>query len=136
MKYKEIINLPHYEPKYHKRMSKMQRAAQFNPFSALTGYDDMIKEVSREVNEKIEICEDKKEEINNKINYLIRKNKLDSYVTITYFLKDNKKDGGKYFKYTGKIKKIDNISKNIILNNGKVICFYDIMEISSKELKE
>ena len=47
MKYDSIINLPHYEPKYHKRMSKMQRAAQFNPFSALTGYDDMVKEVSR-----------------------------------------------------------------------------------------
>ena len=66
MKYDSIINLPHYEPKYHKRMSKMQRAAQFNPFSALTGYDDMVKEVSRLVNERIEISEDKKEEINNK----------------------------------------------------------------------
>ena len=54
MKYDSIINLPHYEPKYHKRMSKMQRAAQFNPFSALTGYDDMVKEVSRVVNERIE----------------------------------------------------------------------------------
>ena len=63
MKYDSIINLPHYEPKYHKRMSKMQRAAQFNPFSALTGYDDMVKEVSRVVNERIEISEDKKEEI-------------------------------------------------------------------------
>ena len=135
MKYDEIINLPHYEPKYHKRMSKMQRAAQFNPFSALTGYDDMVKEVSREVNEKIEICEDKKEEINNKINYLIKESKLDSYITITYFLRDNTKEGGKYFKYTGKIKKIDNINKKIILNNGKVISFYDITEITSKELK-
>ena len=135
MKYDEIINLPHYEPKYHKRMSKMQRAAQFNPFSALTGYDDMVKEVSREVNEKIEICEDKKEEINNKINYLIKESKLNSYITITYFLRDNKKDGGKYFKYTGKIKKIDNINKKIILNNDKVISFYDITEITSKELK-
>lgn len=135
MKYDEIINLPHYEPKYHKRMSKMQRAAQFNPFSALTGYDDMVKEVSREVNEKIEICEDKKEEINNKINYLIKESKLNSYVTITYFLRDNKKEGGKYFKYTGKIKKIDNINKKIILNNDKVISIFDIIDITSKELK-
>ena len=84
MKYDSIINLPHYEPKYHKRMSKMQRAAQFNPFSALTGYDDMVKEVSRVVNERIEISEDKKEEINNKLNFLIKNNKLDSFVSITY----------------------------------------------------
>ena len=62
MKYDSIINLTHYEPKYHKRMSKMQRAAQFNPFSALTGYDDMVKEVSRVVNERIEIL--KKMEVN------------------------------------------------------------------------
>lgn len=135
MKYDSIINLPHYEPKYNKRMSKMQRAAQFNPFSALTGYDDMVKEVSRVVNERIEISEDKKEEINNKLNFLIKNNKLDSFVSITYFVNDTKKDGGKYFKYTGKIKKIDNINKKIILNNGKVISFYDITEITSKELK-
>ena len=47
MKYDEIINLPHYEPKYHKRMSKSQRAAQFSPFSALTGYDEMVKEIEK-----------------------------------------------------------------------------------------
>ena len=125
MKYDSIINLPHYEPKYHKRMSKMQRAAQFNPFSALTGYDDMVKEVSRVVNERIEISEDKKEEIN----------KRDSFVSITYFVNDTKKDGGKYFKYTGKIKKIDSVNKKIILNNGKTISIYDIINISSKALR-
>ena len=135
MKYDSIINLPHYEPKYHKRMSKMQRASQFNPFSALTGYDDMVKEVSRVVNERIEISEDKKEEINNKLNFLIKNNKLDSFVSITYFVSDTKKDGGKYFKYTGKIKKIDNVNKKIILNNGKIISIYDIINISSKALR-
>lgn len=46
-----------------------------------------------------------------------------------------KKDGGKYFKYTGKIKKIDNINKKIILNNGKIISIYDIINISSKALR-
>lgn len=88
-------------------------------FPALTGYDDMVKEVSRVVNERIEISEDKKEEINNKLNFLIKNNKLDSFVSITYFVNDTKKDGGKYFKYTGKIKKIDSVNKRIILNNGK-----------------
>ena len=135
MKYDSIINLPHYEPKYHKRMSKMQRAAQFNPFSALTGYDDMVKEVSRVVNERIEISEDKKEEINNKLNFLIKNNKLDSFVSITYFVSDTKKDGGKYFKYTGKIKKIDIVNKKIILNKSKIINIYDIINISSKVLR-
>ena len=134
MKYDSIINLPHYEPKYHKRMSKMQRAAQFNPFSALTGYDDMVKEVSRVVNERIEISEDKKEEINNKLNFLIKNNKLDSFVSITYFVNDTKKDGEISY-YLDRSKKIDSVNKKIILNNGKTISIYDIINISSKALR-
>ena len=79
--------------------------------------------------------QDKKEEINNKLNFLIKNNKLDSFVSITYFVSDTKKDGGKYFKYTGKIKKIDSVNKKIILNNGKIISIYDIINISSKVLR-
>ena len=45
-RYKYIINLPHYEPKNHKRMSRAARAAQFAPFAALTGFDDMIDETN------------------------------------------------------------------------------------------
>ena len=82
MKYDSIINLPHYEPKYHKRMSKMQRAAQFNPFSALTGYDDMVKEVSRLVNERIEISEDKKEEISI---YQLRRRQKSANKKVTFY---------------------------------------------------
>ena len=78
---------------------------------------------------------DKKEEINNKLNFLIKNNKLDSFVSITYFVSDTKKDGGKYFKYTGKIKKIDIVNKKIILNNSKIINIYDIINISSKVLR-
>lgn len=47
MKYDDIIDLPHYEPKYHKRMNKNQRAAQFAPFSALTGFAEKINEASK-----------------------------------------------------------------------------------------
>ena len=94
MKYDEIINLPHYEPKYHKRMSKSQRAAQFSPFSALTGYDEMVKEIERLTKDKIIISDDEINVINEKLNYLIQNKMLDSYVSITYFVKDLKKDGG------------------------------------------
>ena len=106
MKYDEIINLPHYEPKYHKRMSKSQRAAQFSPFSALTGYDEMVKDIERLTKDKIIISDDEINVINEKLNYLIQNKMLDSYVSITYFVKDLKKDGGKYYKYNGKIKKL------------------------------
>ena len=53
-KYDDIINLPHYEPKNHKRMSMYARAAQFAPFAALTGYDDSVKETARLTNKRID----------------------------------------------------------------------------------
>ena len=64
--YSDIINLPHYEPK-HPRMSRYQRAAQFAPFAALTGYEDEIKEVSRTTNKRIEYNEELYQELNNTI---------------------------------------------------------------------
>lgn len=129
MKYDEIINLPHYEPKYHKRMSKSQRAAQFSPFSALTGYDEMVKEIERLTKDKIIISDDEITVINEKLNYLIQNKMLDSYVSITYFVKDLKKDGGKYYKYNGKIKKIDNMNKKITLNTLEKVSIDDIINI-------
>ena len=129
MKYDEIINLPHYEPKYHKRMSKSQRAAQFSPFSALTGYDEMVKEIERLTKDKIIISDDEKNVINEKLNYLIQNKMLDSYISITYFVKDLKKDGGKYYKYNGKIKKIDNMNKKITLNTLEKVSIDDIINI-------
>ena len=129
MKYDEIINLPHYEPKYHKRMSKSQRAAQFSPFSALTGYDEMVKEIERLTKDKIIISDDEINVINEKLNYLIQNKMLDSYVSITYFVKDLKKDGGKYYKYNGKIKKIDNMNKKITLNTLEKVSIDGIINI-------
>ena len=129
MKYDEIINLPHYEPKYHKRMSKSQRAAQFSPFSALTGYDEMVKEIERLTKDKIIISDDEINVINEKLNYLIQNKMLDSYISITYFVKDLKKDGGKYYKYNGKIKKIDNMNKKITLNTLEKVSIDDIINI-------
>ncbi len=129
MKYDEIINLPHYEPKYHKRMSKSQRASQFSPFSALTGYDEMVKEIERLTKDKIIISDDEINVINEKLNYLIQNKMLDSYVSITYFVKDLKKDGGKYYKYNGKIKKIDNMNKKITLNTLEKVSIDDIINI-------
>ena len=129
MKYDEIINLPHYEPKYHKRMSKSQRAAQFLPFSALTGYEEMVKETERLTKDKIIISEDEKNIINERLNYLLQNKMLNSFVSITYFIKDLKKDGGKYYKYNGKIKKIDNINRKVILNTLEKINFDDIINI-------
>lgn len=122
--YEDIINLPHYEPK-HKRMSSYNRAAQFAPFAALTGYESAIKEKARLTTKEIEIDEDKKEEISNKLNNLDKNMEF----LITYFVADNKKAGGKYITKKSKIKKIDFIYKYIKLFDNEKIEINKIIDI-------
>jgi len=126
MRYDDIINLEHYKPKNHPRMSIDNRCAQFMPFSALSGYKEAIIETERRVDSKKIVSNDYKEILNNKL--LEIKNNLDKSVSITYFKKDTLKDGGKYLKVYGKIKKFDEYKKKIIIEN-EVIDISDIIDI-------
>ena len=124
-KYDDIINLKRPESG-HMPMSITNRAAQFAPFSALTGYDEAIKETSRITSEKHELSDGKIEIINNKLNE-IKSNEI-KRVKITYFVKDKSKSGGEYITEEVDIKKID-------IYNEKLVClklsisFDDILEI-------
>ena len=82
--YEDIINFPHFEPKYHPRMDAYSRAAQFAPFKALIGYEDDIKETSRLTDKKIEISEDKKKQMNENLFFLKENIKEKWIVTLTY----------------------------------------------------
>ena len=127
--YEDIINLPHYEPKNHKRMSIESRSAQFAPFSALVGYEDEIKETSRLTNERIEIDDGLKSILNNKLN-LINKNIKDKpLITFTYFVYDTKKSGGEYIKLTGNVKRIDESNNIVILYDNTKIPIKEIIDI-------
>ena len=90
-KYEDIINLPHHVSKTRKPMSLYNRAAQFAPFAALTGYDDAIKETSRITEQRIELSEELKNMLNQKIKLISENIKLQPKVSITYFVPDNKK---------------------------------------------
>jgi hypothetical protein len=127
--YSDIIDIKNWNPKNHIRMPKENRAAQFSPFAALTGYEDELKEVRRVVDEKKIIHQDKQKLLNNKL--IIIKNNEDKKVNvkITYFSKDLKKSGGFYRTITSNIKKIDLDNKNIILLDNKKISFDDIYDI-------
>ena len=128
-KYDDIINLPHYEPKYHPRMSKYKRSAQFAPFAALVGYDEQVQECSRLTDKRLEIDDELKEKINyklNKINELIKNNPV---VKITYFIPDVKKDGGKYITEKGNVKRIDYINRFIKFTDNKKIILDDVIDI-------
>ena len=95
-KYDDIINLPHFEPKYHTRMSIYNRSAQFAPFAALTGYNEAIVETARLTDKKIELDDYLKDNLNMDLQIINDHIKDNITVSILYFKKDNRKDGGKY----------------------------------------
>ena len=99
--YEDIINLPHHVSKTRPQMSMLDRAAQFSPFAALTGYDAAIKETGRLTDEKIEMDEDRKAALDMKQAYLIEMIDEQPEISVTYFLPDTKKSGGSYVTVTG-----------------------------------
>lgn len=135
-KYDDIINLPHHVSKKHKQMSLDARSAQFAPFSALTGYDDVIEETVRLTNEKIEIDENIKIVLDEKLQIIEEKIAEKPLITFIYFVPDLKKDGGMYLKITGKVKRIDKYKHIIILEDKTEIPIADVAEINGKIFDE
>lgn len=132
-KYDDIINLEHPTSKVHKRMSKEARAAQFAPFAALTGHDDAVKETERLTEEKKYMDENSKNILDEIILKIQSKIKSEPLVSITYFVPDNKKKGGKYITVTDYIKKIDDYERLIVLKTKTKIKFQDIIDIYEME---
>ena len=127
--YSDIINIKHFDPKKHPRMSIYKRAAIFAPFAALTGYEDLVSETARLTTNKLILSDDEKEVINEKLLYLSKHLKELPIVSITYFEKDKYKEGGSYKTVKDIIKKIDDVNKLVILNNLKKIKISDIINI-------
>lgn len=133
--YDDIINLPHHVSKTRPQMSMQDRAAQFSPFAALTGYDAAIKETGRLTDEKIELDEDTKAALDMKQAYLIEMIDEQPEITIIYFLPDARKVGGAYVTVTGNLKRFDEYERLLILTNGKKIPMDDIADIESDLFK-
>lgn len=127
-RYEEIINLPHHESERHARMSMLDRAAQFSPFAALTGYDAAIEETARLTDTKIELDESEKEVLDLRLREAMECGRP---VRITYFLPDERKTGGAYVCTTGKVKKLDTLTGSIVTENGTSIMLEDIVGLES-----
>ena len=128
-KYDDIINLPHHISKKHPQMTLEARAAQFAPFAALTGYDDEVKETERLTNRRIELDDEAKSILDNKIQIILEQISQRPTVSITYFLPDTKKAGGEYVTITGIIKKVDGYNQVIVLENRTEIPINEIIDI-------
>lgn len=131
IEYQDILNNSHYELRYHPRMSNQNRAAQFAPFAALTGYEEAVKETARTtIQEKI-LTEDELEQLNYKLQEIEKNLEKLPLIKIIYFEKDKRKKGGKYLEYTGEIKKIDSLRKEMIFFSNKKISIKNIIKIES-----
>ena len=124
-KYDDIIDLPHYEPK-HKRMTMENRAAQFAPFAALTGHGAAIAETARLTDSLTELSADEQLRLSRILNYAYEKH---IEITLTYFIPDARKAGGKYENISGIIKNIDDTARLLTLSTGSTIPLDFIFDI-------
>lgn len=131
--YDDIINMPHHVSKTRKPMSLQNRSAQFAPFSALTTYDEAIREVARETSKKIELDDGIKLTLNDKLSFIKTNIKLRPKVTITYFVKDIRKENrGSYKTITGNVRVVNEVDREIILVDNTRISFDSIVSIEIK----
>ncbi|MCM1174070.1 MAG: YolD-like family protein [Blautia sp.] len=135
-KYDDIINLPHHESAKHPKMPALDRAAQFLPFAALTGYDAAVRETARLTDYRIELDEMKKEELRGSLQMLRERLAQKPEVIITYFVPDTRKEGGAYLSVRGTIKKIDEAGYRLIMDSGTVIPIEEIYEIESPVINQ
>lgn len=128
--YENIIDLPHHTSDKHPRMSRENRAAQFSPFAALTGYNAEINETARLTDEKLELSEDRVNDINTKLQIIM--DNIDEYpeVTVEYFVPDERKSGGAYIKKSGNIRRIDEHERILIMKDGRSVPIDDIYSLN------
>ena len=128
-RYDEIMELPHHVSKTRPQMPMSDRAAQFAPFAALTGYDSAIKETGRLTDERIELDEEALTALDRKYQLLMDAFDDAPEVTITYFQPDERKAGGQYVSATGTVKKVDDFERLITMQNGTKIPMDDVLAV-------
>lgn len=128
-KYDDIINLPHHVSTTRPPMPMSDRAAQFSPFAALSGYGDAVKETARQTTKRIELAEDARAALEEKIRFLADTLSDGPTVEITYFQPDKKKSGGAYVTAVGIVKRIDDVERTIIMRDGLRIAVTDIIAV-------
>ena len=127
--YDDIIDLPHHVSETHPPMSRADRAAQFSPFAALTGYDAAVRESARVTEQRIELDEGVKAELNARLNCILEHLSEHPQVSITYFMPDEKKSGGAYRTVNGAVRKLDSFATTLTLVDGTVVPMEEMIHV-------
>lgn len=128
--YDDIINLPHHVSRKHPQMSIHDRAAQFAPFAALTGHGEAIAETARLTDRKIELDDYERLKLDEKLLILQEHIMEMPEISVTYFCPDEKKEGGKYVTVTKALRKINEMERTLLMEDGMQIRIEDILEVS------
>jgi hypothetical protein len=131
-KYEDIIDLPHHVSYRHPRMSRIDRAAQFAPFAALTGYGAAVEETARLTEGLTELDETARALLNEKLRMLADFLDSEPQITITYFRPDERKTGGSYVTVSGTIKMVDEYARTVVMTDQTVIPMEHIREIGGE----
>ena len=134
-RYDDMIYMQNPTPTRKPRMSLYERAAQFSPFAALTGYEDAVEETARLTDARLELSEDMKTILNEKMQMIVDNMDADPIVTITYFVPDKKKEGGAYVDVTGIVKEIDEYERCIVMTDKKKIPIEQVRDIEGELFK-
>ena len=131
--YDDMLELPHHVSSVHPQMTMKERAAQFSPFAALTGYGDVIQETGRQTIPRLELSESSQEEIKRKLDWLAAHIVQHPQISVTYFLPDQRKAGGAYVTMSGRVKRIDDVKRILRFENGDSVKIADIAEIEAAD---
>jgi len=130
-RFSDIIALPHHVSPTRPQMKRIDRAAQFSPFAALTGYAAAIWEAGRQTQPRIELSEDEKAILDRKQAVLLEQLDAHPEVTVTYFVPDAHKDGGSYVSRTDHVKRIDAHRRLLLLCDDTAIALDEILNLDS-----
>ena len=130
--YEEIINLPHHVSNKRPQMPMSDRAAQFSPFAALTGYEDAIDETARLTDSRMVMSDEALSVLDAKFRLLMEKMDEEPEVKIIYFKPDEKKAGGAYLSLRGVVKSVDEVGRMIVLRDGTRLCMDDILDMEGR----
>lgn len=130
--YDDILDLDRPVSKNHRPMSLEDRAAQFSPFAALTGYEDAITETARLTETRIELTEAQKEQLDYTLQQIRQRLSERPEVTVTWFIPDAYKEGGRYETRTGHLKKLDDYKQELVFTEGFCVPVADLTELSDQ----
>ncbi len=130
--YADLLELPHPTSSRHPRMARRDRAAQFAPFAALTGYDDAIDETARLTDTQCDLSEERREDLDHRQQLLLAHADRHPIVAVTYFLPDARKAGGSYRIVKGVLSGVDEQARVLMLENGHRIPLDMIYELDSE----